>query len=174
LAGELPANNFFTILITSIVKGNKKMDNYIHLATKTIKQVMLLTCILGLCMGMDFRGNSNNTQAMNKLPIGSIILSRQQQFDHLPSNWVPCQGQSLNQLDYQELYNAIGIIWGAGQHISKTFELPTAFKLNELSKYKKQVEWSCDEQMALISEISAINQDEFNPKLETRYIIRTK
>ena len=56
----------------------------------------------------------------NLIPVGLIIL---QSGNNYPDNFLLCDGKSLKQSDYPDLFNIIGITFGSGD-VSDTFNLP--------------------------------------------------
>lgn len=54
-----------------------------------------------------------------EVPIGAIISIPANAT--IPTNWLACNGQSLNKTEYPKLYTAIGNIYGSS---STTFNLP--------------------------------------------------
>ena len=69
--------------------------------------------------------NSETTEELKdaKVPIGFIM--QVSDVANLPDNWWSCDGQSLSKVDYSELYQIIGNMYGS---TAETFSLPNQNK----------------------------------------------
>lgn len=58
-------------------------------------------------------------------PIGSIVAfaGRIDDAHLLPERWRECNGESLNRLEFEELWNVLGESWGSGNG-PQSFSLP--------------------------------------------------
>ena len=55
----------------------------------------------------------------SNVPVGFIMTVNN--LNSIPDNWLPCDGQALNKIDYSALYRVIGNAYGS---TSDTFNLP--------------------------------------------------
>ena len=62
----------------------------------------------------------------SNVPVGFILQVNN--LNSIPDNWMPCDGQALNKIDYSALYQVIGNAYGAA---ADTFNLPNQNKGSE-------------------------------------------
>ena len=62
----------------------------------------------------------------SNVPVGFILQVNN--LNSIPDNWMPCDGQALNKIDYSALYQVIGNAYGA---TADTFNLPNQNKGSE-------------------------------------------
>ena len=62
----------------------------------------------------------------SNVPVGFILQVNN--LNSIPDNWMPCDGQALNKIDYSSLYQVIGNTYGS---TADTFNLPNQNKGSE-------------------------------------------